>query len=304
MQNTHSVGSLVESTMALISTARSGRPKLSGTTTGFFDLDQMIGGFQPGNLYVVAGRPGIGKTSFALGALLHSAVKKNEPTAIYSSTTDRHSLTRRMLSQMSGVPLQEIHQGTLDATQWIAVNHAASTLSSASINVAESTVFEAFRATQVAKDSFNERKGLSLLVVDGLRKSSLTLLSPELPPHEISNDSPVQRSYVQSLLRELKTIAVVLNCPVVLTWQLGPEIDQRANKLPTISDLHLTEIMEDTIDSVLLLYRDDLYRTDEEWDGLAEVRVVRNRNGVTGTVRLDFDAGCSCFRTLMPDQRH
>jgi replicative DNA helicase len=298
IQPNSAVNTLVETAMASISHLRSNPIQVTGTPTGLYDLDQVIDGFQPGNLYIIGGRPGMGKTNFVLGCLVHASVARMKSVSIYSTTTDSKSLTLRMLAQLAGVPLRKLHRGGFDESQWLAIQKAAKTLSCASLYVTESAAIDSCIVAQSAKAAFEQRNELELFVVDGLQRFK-PIHSISDGQHEVTGSlGHLQSRDIEALLRNLKDLAVQLSCPVLLTWQLGPEIDQRTSKRPTIADLQLTEVMEDAIDSVMLLFREDAYRVDDRWDGEADITIVRNRHGSTGWVRLACEISYSRFRTF------
>lgn len=291
---------LVEAALASIEILRTQQPQLTGTPSGLYDLDQMIGGFQPGNLYVIAGRPGMGKTNFALGAVIHAAISENRPVAVYATTADAASLVQRMLAQTASVALQHLSCGDLNPSAWTALQKAAAILSSAPVVVTEASGLDLSRIVRGAQEAYKPEVGLALLAVDGLQrfKNFRRVTGPSSQKVKPAEAEELQSADLAAILEGLKELAVQLHCPVVLTWQLGPEIDQRIDKQPVIGDLHLSECMEDSIDCVLLLFREDCYRTDEEWNGEAELLVSRNRNGPTGSVYLAYETRFGRFTTL------
>jgi replicative DNA helicase len=298
IQTNCAVNTLVETAMASISHLRSNPIQVTGTPTGLYDLDHVIDGFQPGNLYVIGARPGMGKTNFALGCLVHASVVKMKSVAIYSTTTDSKSLTLRMLAQMASVPLKNLYRGGFDDSQWLAIQDAEKSLAGAALQMTESDAIDSWYVAQSAKTAFQQRNMLDLFVVDGLQRFKPISSIPDDRHEGTGIQNHMQSSDIEALLRNLKDLALRLNCPVLLTWQLGPEIDQRTSKRPTIADLQLTEVMEDAIDSVMLLFREDAYRVDDRWDGEADITIVRNRHGSTGWVRLACEIAYSRFRTF------
>lgn len=288
---------LVENAMKAIVNKRSEQPHVKGTPTGLYDLDGVIDGYQPGNLYVIAGRPGMGKTNFVLGNLVHATVNQKKSAAIYLTTTDSSTLTYRMLSQMTTIPCRKLCTGDLDESQWENLQIAGKSLSNADLYVTELHEFDSFQVQKSARSAFKQFDRLDLFVVDGLQRFKPLLSNQEFQHQKTLNPNDEMTVDIEALLRELKALAVALNCPVVMTWQLGPEIDQRTNKRPTISDLHLTEIMEDAIDSVILLFREDAYRMEDGGNSMLDLFIVRNRNGSTGTARLVYEDHFCRMRT-------
>ena len=288
----------IEKAMGSISQQRTNQARVTGMPSGLYDLDQVIDGLQPGNLYVVAGRPGMGKTNFILSVLAAAAVKQNKSVALYSTTTDSSALPLRLLAQIATVPIRALRTGELDELQWDELQMAARSLSEAALQVTESSEVQSLRLQQCAKSAFKQHHRLDLFVVDGLQRFSTMLSNPEFWHEKTLHPKDQVTVDIEALLQELKVMAVEFDCPVVMTWQLGPEIDQRMSKRPTIADLHMTEIMEDAVDSVMLLFREDVYRVDEEWDAMAELIIARNRNGATGSVRLAYEGQYCRMRTM------
>ena len=259
----------------------------AGVATGFCDLDAMTSGFKRGEVVVVAARPKMGKTAFALNAANNIAQRYNKPTIIFSLKMDEEEIAIRLLSmeaEIEGVCLQN---GKLSKTEWEFCKNAIARLSDTPLYVHfdSSLIFADLKTTfnRVALDA-GEAPGL--IVFDYLQL--------------LVDDNTTNR--VQELshyTREFKQLATELKCPIILLSQLPCEVENRDNKRPILSDLRENGSIEQDADKVLMLYRDEYYNLDTRDKGLAEVGIVKNPHGCKGIVKLLFEPQFTKFKNLI-----
>jgi replicative DNA helicase len=260
-------------------TADEGKPLL----TGYADLDALVGGVRPGELVVVAARPSVGKSSFALG--LGRAVAQAGRTVLFCSLEmSVRTLAARLLAWESGVPAAKFERSTASEAEYARMMEAAGREERLPLYIEAS----ARTLTEVGAWGRRLRKEreLACLIVDYLQ-----LLLPE-SRHESGE------AEVASVVRALKLLAVDLDIPVVALSQLNRAPEQRRDKRPHVSDLRGSGAIEQACDLALLLFREEMYRPKPENAGIAEVIVAKNRNGPVGTVRLQFEKALAKFNNL------
>jgi len=270
------------------------RQGLTGLTTGFLDLDQLLCGLNAGDLVIVAARPSMGKTAFALNLLENAAMSQPEwldrrPVALmYSLEMGSQQLVSRMLCSRAGVDAHRLRTGRIPASDRQALTSAADELSRAQILIDDSSALAVTSMRSRARRQ-KARGGLDLLIVDYLQL--LTFPRSESRQQEISNIS-----------RSLKAIARELEIPVVALAQLSRQVELRDPPRPQLADLRESGSIEQDADVVLLLYRPEYYAKykDAENEGLAEIICAKQRNGPTGTVRLQFTPSTMRFQNRAP----
>lgn len=247
-----------------------------GLPTGLRDLDPKIGGLNKGNLLVVAARPGMGKTSFALNIAQNVAKKTDKTVAIFSLEMSREELALRMISGESFIDNKKLSTGRLSEEDWVRVGMASSALSSTDIRVDDNP------SITVASMNAKCRRldNLGLVVIDYIQ------LMTDSGYGGSRSDNRV--TMVSEISRALKVMAKELNVPVICLSQLNRVAESRADKRPMISDLRESGAIEQDADCVLLLYRDDYYNKDTEEQNVCEIIIAKNRHGETGTVKVQW----------------
>lgn len=249
---------------------------LIGLTTGFKDLDHMLSGLQKSDLIILAARPAMGKTAFALSIAQQAAIKGGGSVMIFSLEMGREQLGQRLLSMESRVEMQNLKTGNLKRNDWDKINLALDALSKADINIDDTpgiTVMEMKNKCRRLK----AEKGLDLVVVDYL----------QLMNSVGKSDSRTQE--VSALSRSLKLLARELDCPVIVLSQLSRAPEQRPNNhRPMLADLRESGSIEQDADIVMFLYRDEYYNEETEFPGECEVIIAKHRNGSTGTVNVTW----------------
>jgi replicative DNA helicase len=257
-----------------------GDAELIGTPSGFRDIDGITGGFQPGNLIVVAARPGLGKSAFATNIAESVAVKTGLPVAFFSLEMSEVELAQRFISCRARIAGDRLRKGKVGQKDWPKVIRAANELEEAPLWIDDSSDLGMLDLRAKARRLHaqeRERGGLGLVIVDYLQ-----LMRTEDP-----RASRVEQ--VGQMSRGLKLLARELNIPVIAVSQLSRAPEQRPDKRPILSDLRESGNIEQDSDLVMFLYREDYYNRDEEQhDNIAEVIVAKHRNGPIGTRRLVF----------------
>jgi replicative DNA helicase len=250
---------------------------VTGVATGFVDLDERTSGMQPGDLVIVAGRPSMGKTAFALNVAEHVALGLGLPVLIFSMEMGGTQIAGRFLSSVSKVDQQRLRTGRLDGRDWDRLNQAMTKLNDAPIQVDESAALNALELRARARRMWRQYGGLGMIIVDYLQLMSASSSAGENRATEISEIS-----------RSLKALAKELKVPVVALSQLNRSLEQRPNKRPVMSDLRESGAIEQDADVILFIYRDEVYNPESADKGAAEIIIGKQRNGPIGTVKLTF----------------
>ncbi|MFN0207541.1 MAG: replicative DNA helicase [Planctomycetota bacterium] len=263
----------------------------TGIETGFFDLDDLTTGFQPGQLVIVAGRPGMGKTAFALNVAVNAATSYLNPSggrpkigvALFSMEMGSDELTNRILCSDAGVDSHALRTGRLPTEQLSYLSDAAGRLSQANVWIDDSATQTPFTIRARAR-RLKARGELNLVIVDYLQLITA-------PGHE----NRVQE--ISSISRSLKSLARELRVPVIALSQLNRSTEKEERR-PRMADLRESGSIEQDADVVLLLYREEVYKRTEDNAGKAELIIAKQRNGPTDTVMLAFDSASTRFRNL------
>jgi replicative DNA helicase len=249
----------------------------NGILTGFTELDEMTTGLQRGDLVIVAGRPSMGKTAFCLSLGLHSAIKGNHPTAIFSLEMSKAQLVQRMLCSEARVNMHQLRSGTLPKRDLPKLSFAAGPLSEAKLFIDDTPSITVLELRAKAR-RLKAQQGLQLVIIDYL----------QLMGSSGRIENRVQE--ISAISRALKGVAKELDVPVIALSQLSRAVEQRTgNHRPQLSDLRESGAIEQDADVVLFVYRDEVYnKEDEDARGKAEIIVGKQRNGPIGTAHLSF----------------
>lgn len=270
-QYSHIRDVLVEN-LAIIDRAEQMDGGLTGITTGFSKLDEMTSGMQKSDLIILAARPAMGKTAFALSLARNAAVKGKASVMIFSLEMAKEQLTQRLLSMESKVELQTLKTGRLERRDWDDLNVALDILSNSNIHIDDTAGISIMEMKSKCR-RLKAEAGLDLVIIDYLQ-----LMNPEGKA-----DSRTQEISVIS--RNLKLLARELDCPVLVLSQLSRAPEQRTDHRPMLSDLRESGSIEQDADIVIFLYRDEYYnKEDTEKPGECEVIVAKHRSGPTGSV--------------------
>lgn len=284
-QNFISITSVLHSTFERIDELHRDQGKLRGISTGYVDLDKLLGGFQKSDLVILAARPSMGKTSLALDIMRNVAVNHNVPVGIFSLEMSKDQLVDRLLSSQSDVNLWKIRTGHLNEEDFEAIGEAMGKLSEAPIFIDDTAGCNIMEVRTKARRLQMEH-GVGMIVVDYLQ-----LMEGR------STDNRVQE--VSEISRSLKILARELNIPVIALSQLSRGVENRPDKVPQLADLRESGSIEQDADVVMFIYREDMYKGRESRrPNVAEIHIKKHRNGPTGQVDLFFDADKTSFKNL------
>ena len=273
-----SMKELIPSTMDRLHELSNKKGGLIGSSTGFTDLDKKLQGIQNGDLIIVAGRPSMGKTSFAMN--IAENVLTNDDTdgavLIFSLEMPGESLTTRMLSGMSKLDQQNVRSGMLRDDQLKILLEEGERLKNLPLWIDDSSLLTPMELRAKARRLARSEGGLSLIVVDYLQLMQL----PTSAENRVNQISEISRS--------LKSLAKELDVPVIALSQLNRAVEQRPNKRPIMADLRDSGAIEQDADVILFIYRDEVYNEDSEQGNKAEIIIGKQRNGPIGTVHLTF----------------
>jgi replicative DNA helicase len=272
-----SVSQLVPPTLENIEEVSTSKSGVIGIPTGFTRLDAEIGGLRKGQLVVVAARPAMGKTSFALNIAFHAAMFHDKKIGIFTLEMSNEELIMRLLSSSAEVPMESMLKGTnMDSSKMQHIVNMAEQIAKREIYIDDSGSTTVMDIRAKSRRLKAEIKGLDLIVIDYMQLMSTKKLN-ENRQQEISEIS-----------RGLKVLAKELDVPVLALSQLNRGLESREDKRPRLSDLRESGAIEQDADIVMFIYRDDYYNRDSEKKGIAEIIISKNRHGATGMVELKF----------------
>ncbi len=264
--------------------------EILGVPTGLRDLDTILGGLQKSDLILLAARPGVGKTSFALNIALNAALRFRKHVAFFSLEMSAEQLALRLLSILTRIDSQKLRRGELSEQEWQQLLEAAAILAETDFYVDDTPAISVMELRSKARRLHAEIR-LDLIIVDYL----------QLMQSDLRTDNRVQEiSYIS---RALKALAREVNVPVLALSQLSRGVEQRHNKRPILSDLRESGSLEQDADVVLFLYRDDYYHEDTDKPNIAEIKVAKHRHGPTGTVEVFFDKAHTRFENLRKEEK-
>ncbi|WP_306537412.1 replicative DNA helicase, partial [Geobacter sp.] len=265
---------------------------ITGVPTGYHDLDARTSGLQPGDLLIVAGRPSMGKTSFALNMGEHVAIEVGLPVAVFSMEMGGAQLAMRMLSSVGRLDAHRVRTGRLNDDEWSRLSFALGKMHEAPLYIDETPALNPIDLRARARRLHRQCGKLGLIIIDYLQlMSSASQGGGENRATEISEIS-----------RSLKGLAKELSVPVIALSQLNRSLEQRPNKRPVMSDLRESGAIEQDADVIMFIYRDEVYNPDTPDKGTAEIIIGKQRNGPIGTVRLLFNGQYTKFESL--EKRH
>jgi replicative DNA helicase len=275
-QGFQSIQELLSKSIDRIEELFESKEAITGIPTGFVDLDNMTSGLQRGDLVIVAGRPSMGKTSFAMNIAEYVAVEKQLPVAIFSMEMPGEQLAMRMLSSLGRINSNKIRTGNLGDEDWPRLNSAVGFLDKAPMFVDDSAGLNPMDMRSRARRIKAQVDQLGLIVIDYLQLM-----------HSSENNEN-RATEISGITRSLKILAKDLNVPVIALSQLNRSLEQRPNKRPVMSDLRESGAIEQDADVIFFIYRDEVYNEDTDQKGVAEVIIGKQRNGPIGTTKLTF----------------
>ena len=259
---------------------------ITGVPTGYIDLDQQTSGLQPGDLIIVAGRPSMGKTAFALNIGEYVAVSAGLPVAVFSMEMGGAQLAMRMLTSIGRLDASRVRTGKLNDEEWSRLSFALGKLHEAPIYIDETGGINPIDLRARARRLHRQCGKLGLIIIDYIQ----LMVGAKQSDNRANEVSEISRS--------LKALAKELEVPVIALSQLSRKVEERTDKRPMMSDLRESGAIEQDADVIMMMYRDDYYKPDSPDKGQAEVIIGKQRNGPTGTVRLAFLGQFTRFENL------
>lgn len=261
---------------------------ITGVPTGFTEFDDKTSGLQRADLVIVAGRPSMGKTTFAMNIAENAAIRHQVPVAVFSMEMPGDQLAMRMMSSLGRIDQHKVRTGKLEDDDWPRLTSAVGILSEAPIYIDDSpgltpTELRA-RARRLAREN-----GLGLIVIDYLQLM------------QVHGSGENRATEISEISRALKGLAKELNVPVIALSQLNRSLEQRPNKRPVMSDLRESGAIEQDADVIVFIYRDEVYNEDSPDKGTAEIIIGKQRNGPIGKVRVAFLGKYTRFENFAPN---
>ncbi|MCG6973675.1 MAG: replicative DNA helicase [Desulfobacterales bacterium] len=283
------IGKIIEVNIDALEERQGNKALVTGVATGYTKLDELTAGLQKSDLIILAGRPGMGKTAFALNIAKNSAVDTNVPVAIFSLEMSKEQLSFRMLSSEARVDSSRLRRGFITQDDWIKITDAAGFLSQAPIFIDDSPNIGVLEIRAKSR-RLKMENDIGLIVIDYLQlmKGRISAERRDLEISEIS--------------RSLKALAKELDIPVLALSQLNRKLEERSDKRPQLADLRESGALEQDADVVAFIYRDELYNKDENNPnkGKAEIILAKQRNGPTGMAILTFLETYTRFENFIP----
>jgi replicative DNA helicase len=267
-----------------------GAEEVTGVRTGYFDLDRMTAGFQPGDLIILAARPSMGKTALALNIAENVAVNEGLPVVVFSMEMGASQLALRMVGSLGRIDQQHLRTGALREDEWSRLSEAVEKLGKVSLYIDESAALTPSEVRARARRQARQCGQLGMVVVDYLQLMSGS-----------GGGEENRATVIGEISRGLKSLAKELKCPVVALSQLNRSVETRTDKRPLMSDLRESGAIEQDADVIMFIYRDEYYTKDAcKEPGVAEIIIGKQRNGPTGTVKLAFLKPLTKFENLAP----
>jgi replicative DNA helicase len=247
---------------------------ITGTPTGFTDLDEILAGLQPSNLVVIGARPAMGKTAFALGLASNAAIESRKAVLVFSLEMGQLEVSQRILCAEARVDSSRVRTGKLTDADWGKISHAVGRIADAPIYIDDNANITVMDIRAKARRLKSQLGDLGMIIIDYVQ-----LMTGR-------SNAENRQVEVSEISRNLKILARELEVPVIALAQLNRGLEQRADKRPMLSDLRESGALEQDADIVMFLYRDEVYNPDSQDRGTAEIIIAKHRNGPVGKVRL------------------
>lgn len=264
---------------------------ITGIPTGFTDFDEMTAGLQRSDLVIVAGRPSMGKTTFAMNIAEHAAIKHQIPVAVFSMEMPGEQIAMRLMSSLGRINQQKVRTGKLDEEDWPRLTSAVSILAEAPLFIDDTPALTPTELRARARRLKREHD-LGLILIDYLQLM------------QVPGSRENRATEISEISRGLKALAKELEVPVVALSQLNRSLEQRPNKRPVMSDLRESGAIEQDADMIVFIYRDEVYNEDSPDKGTAEIIIGKQRNGPIGMKRLTFLGQYTRFESFVVDAYH
>lgn len=281
-----SVKEFLAKTMDRIDTLSQSDDPITGVPTGYHDFDEMTSGLQPSDLVIVAGRPSMGKTTYAMNIAEHVIIKSKLPVLIFSMEMPGEAIVMRLLSSLCRIDQLRIRTGKLHEEDWPRISSTVSMLSEAPLFIDDAPALSPAELRARARRLAKEHGKLGLIIVDYLQLM------------QVPGFNENRTAEISEISRALKSLAKELKVPVVALSQLNRSLEQRADKRPVMSDLRESGAIEQDADLIVFIYRDEVYNENTPDKGTAEIIIAKQRNGPIGKVRLTFLGQYTCFENF------
>jgi len=259
---------------------------ITGLSTGYVDLDRFTSGLQRSDLVIVAGRPSMGKTSFAMNLVESAVMGQDRPVLVFSMEMPAEQLIMRMLSSIGRIDQSKVRNGKLEQEDWPKLSGAVGKLKDVPLYIDDTPALSPTEVRSRARRVLREHGELAMIMIDYLQLM------------QVAGSKEGRTAEISEISRNLKAIAKEFGCPVVALSQLNRSLEQRPNKRPVNSDLRESGAIEQDADVILFIYRDEVYNEDSPEKGVAEIIIGKQRNGPIGTVRLAFIGEYTRFENL------
>lgn len=281
------IHNIISSTVKNIEETAASKKSVLGVPTGFIDLDRKLGGLRPGQLIIVAARPAMGKTSFALNLASNAAIQYDKKVGIFTMEMESDELLMRMMSSASEVSMDNMLKGFgMNQKKMLRIAGAAEVLSTKEIYIDDSganTILDIRAKTRRLKA---ELKGLDIIIIDYMQLMSA------------SRNRENRQQEISEISRSLKILAKEIGIPVIALSQLNRGVENRDDKRPKLADLRESGAIEQDADIVIFIYRDEVYNEETEEPGISEIIIGKNRHGAIGKIKLRFLQEFTAFRDL------
>lgn len=268
------------------------KEEITGVPTGFYDLDRVTSGLHAGEMIIIAARPGMGKTAFALNIATNAAQNTKKAVAIFNLEMPAEQLVNRMRSAVGQIDSSKIRTGNMSHEDWKRINEANSQLAETNIQIVDDAGITAAEIKAKCRNLANKEEGLALVIIDYLQLVTSGGKRPESRQQEVSDIS-----------RSLKTMAMELKVPVIALAQLSRNAEKRESNQPMLADLRESGSIEQDADMVLFINRSDYYKAKEQLDAsknvVADIIIAKHRKGSTGKFQLLFELNMSNFRNYL-----
>lgn len=261
----------------------------TGVSTGFADFDHMTSGLQKGDMIIIAARPSMGKTTFAMNIAEYAAIKNEKPVLIFSLEMPAEQLTMRMISSLGRIDQHNLRTGKLKDDDWARISSAVSMLSEAQMYIDDTPALTPIEMRARARRVARANGGLSMIMIDYLQLM------------RVAGTKENRTNEISEISRSLKALAKELDVPVVALSQLNRGLESRTDKRPIMSDLRESGAIEQDADVIAFIYRDEVYHDDSPDKGLAEIIIRKQRNGPIGDFKLTFMGRFTRFENYVPE---
>ena len=279
------ISEVIDDTLSQLEILSQKKEGLTGLTYGFIDLDRITSGWQKSDFIILAARPAMGKTAFALNMAQNAAIATHEPVAIFSLEMSKEQLVNRMVSSMAEIDQQTLRNGRIYGDDWVQLVNAIAPLAEAPVYIDDTPAISVREVRAKARRLKTER-GLSLVIIDYLQLMGST------------GRIESRQQEVSQISRSLKALARELDIPIIALSQLSHSVEPGQEKKPSLSHLRESGSLEQDADIVMFIYRDEYYNEDSEKKGQAEIIIAKHRNGATGSVDLSFRKEFTKFGNL------